>query len=83
MHLITQSNYQRNIYQYVKMLKDVLNIFLNHSKKKDLSEDTQHLVRDLCDLLIGKTTDEYFKAGGKGKASLIEVYSYFVKLASV
>lgn len=64
------------------MLKDVLNIFLNHSKRKDLSEDTQNLVRDVCELLVGKTPDEYMKAGGKGKASLIEVYSYLVKFAS-
>jgi len=34
-------------------------------------------------LLSGKTIDEYFKSGGKGKASLIELYSFLVKLSSV
>lgn len=33
-HLISQSNYQRNVYQYVKMVKDTLNVFLSHSKRK-------------------------------------------------
>jgi hypothetical protein len=82
-HLITQTNYQRNIHQYGKMIKDLLNVFLSHSKRKELSEDTQTLVRDVCELLVGKTPDEYLKAGGKGKASLIEIYSYLVKFASL
>lgn len=32
-HLINQSNYQRNIHQYTKALKEMLNIYLNHSKR--------------------------------------------------
>jgi hypothetical protein len=31
--------------------------------------------------LTGKTVNEYFKIGGRGKASLLELYEFFVHLS--
>ncbi len=79
LHLVNQSNYQRNIYQYAKTLKEVFSIYLTHSKRKELSADTLTLVSEIDELLSGKTIDEYFKIGGRGKASLIELFTFMVK----
>lgn len=61
------------------MVKEFFNVFLGHSKREELKQETNNFVRDVCELLTGKTIDEYFKVGGKGKASLLELYSYLVK----
>jgi len=48
LHLVSQSNYQRNLYQYVKMVKEIFTIYLGHSKINDLREDTVIIMRDIC-----------------------------------
>lgn len=61
----------------------MLKIYLGHSKINDLRDDNVIIVSDICELLSGKTIDEYFKIGGRGKASLLEIYAFLVKFVSL
>lgn len=56
---------------------------MTHSKINDLRNDTVSLVSDICELLSGKTIDEYFKIGGRGKASLLEMFAFVVKFSNL
>jgi len=65
------------------MIKEIFTIYLGHSKINDLRNDTVAIVKDICELLSGKTIDEYFKIGGRGKASLLEIFTFFVKFSTL
>lgn len=63
------------------MVKEVFSIHPTHSKINDLRNDTISLMNDICQLLGSKTIDEYFKIGGRGKASLLEIFTFVVKFS--